>query len=80
MDSGRTFSYPVTSRFTLVLDERLHPRTELRVACTPDAVLGPISNIPAVPAPRYAVRYEGLRPGTCTITDREWVVTIQISG
>jgi hypothetical protein len=80
LDAQSTISYPVTSRFMLVLDEQAHPRAELRVACTPDGVLGPISNVPPVAAPRYAVRYEGLLPGTCTVTDRDFVVTVRITG
>jgi len=62
----------------LLLDESRYPRTELRVTCTSDDVLGPISNVPPEAGPRYAVRYEALKPGACTVTDRAFVVTVEI--
>jgi hypothetical protein len=78
-DSGRTFAYPLTSRFGIVLDGQTYPRADLQVTCDHAQVLGPISNIPSVSLPDYAVRYEGVNPGTCSITDRAFSVTILIT-
>ncbi|MGE5541123.1 MAG: hypothetical protein ACM3TU_02470 [Bacillota bacterium] len=75
-DSGKTFTYTVTSRFTLILDETKHPQQEL--SCVPAGILGSISNIPAVSPPSYAARFEGVAPGTCTFSDRDFTATITI--
>ena len=64
----------------VLLDESMYPRSELRLSCTSDDVLGPISNVPPIAGPRYALRYEALMPGTCTVTDRAFVVTVQVIG
>lgn len=77
-DSGKTFVYTLTSRFSIVLDSRTYPRADLSVTCDRPQVIGPISNIPAIAPPDYVVRYTGVNPGTCTIRDRAFSVTIQI--
>lgn len=78
-DRGQTFTYPLTSRFGIVLDGQKYPRADLQVSCDQNMVLGPISNLPSVSPPDYAVRYEGVNPGTCTISDRDFSVTIVIT-
>ena len=76
-DSGKAYSYPITSRFTVELDAAAYPKTEL--SCTPSGVIGSISNIPAVAPPLYAARFEALAPGTCTLTDRDFLVRISVT-
>jgi len=75
-DKGKTFTYTVTTRFTVILDPSRYPRSEL--TASPDSILGDISNVPAVPRPFYAVRFETVRPGTCILQDRDFRVTIRI--
>ena len=75
-DSGRTFVYSVTTRFTLVLDSARYPRAELRVE--PDSIVGSVSSEPAVAPPFYAARYEAVRAGTCRLLDRDFQVTIHV--
>ncbi len=74
--TGSAFVYRLTSRFTVILDGDLYPKAEL--SCTPEGILGAISNIPAVQAPLYAVRYDGIAPGTCTLRDRDFFAQITI--
>ena len=77
-DSGKTFTYSVTSRFSIILDKNKYPKDNFRVSCDGDTVIGSISNIPSVAPPLYAVRYEGVAPGKCVIANGSFLVTIVI--
>lgn len=77
-DSGGAFTYRLTSRFTLLLDSTKHPVSMLSVICAPEQSIGNISTIPAVDPPLYAVRFEGVLPGACTVSDGDFRVTIKI--
>jgi hypothetical protein len=75
-DNGKTFTYAVTSRFSVILDGNKHPPDDFTVA--PSGVIGYISNVPSVDPPLQAVRYEGVIPGTCTIRNGDFAVTVRI--
>jgi ABC-type Fe3+-hydroxamate transport system substrate-binding protein len=77
-DSGRTVTLYVTSRMTILLNEQQYPRAQLLVSCSPQGVLGTISNVPFEPPPVYAVRYEAVRPGACTIKDSTFLLTVRV--
>ncbi len=79
-DSGRTFTYGITTRFGLILDQTKYPRESLQVVCAPPITLGSISNIPSVSPPLYAVRYVGVTPGKCTLADNDFKVYVQVLG
>lgn len=74
-DSGRTFTYGVTSRFSIVLDGTTDPHEHL--TCVPEGVVGVVSNI-SFESPLYAARFEGLVPGTCTLQNDHFAATIII--
>lgn len=76
-DNGKTFSYGITSRFTVILDESKYPKKNL--ACSPDGIVGSISNIPSVKPPLYAARFEAVTAGTCLLKDGDFSVTILIT-
>jgi hypothetical protein len=75
-DSGKTFIYSPTMRFTVFFNERLNPEANLR--CSPDGVIGRISNTPPAAPPLYAATFEGVAPGTCTLLDDVFSATIII--
>ncbi len=75
-DTGGTFQYSVTSRFDVILDSTIYQPGG--VTCSPQGILGPISNIPSVAAPLFAQRFEALAPGTCTLSDGNFSATIQV--
>lgn len=77
-DSGKTVTYTVTSRFTIILNTQRYPKGNLQVSCHPGGTLGAISNLPAVAPPLYAVRYEGVQPGLCTIKNGTFLLTVHI--
>jgi hypothetical protein len=75
-DNGKTFTYTVTSRFSVILDGKKYPPADHSVA--PTDIIGYISNVPSVDPPLQAVRYEGVNPGTCTIRNGDFAVTVII--
>ena len=77
-DSGRTVTYTVTSRFEITLNQQKYPKDNLRVSCSRAGTLGAISNLPAETPPLYAVRYEGVQAGSCTIQNGTFLLTVKI--
>lgn len=73
-DTGKTFTYSETSRFTVFLDSNKYPKSEL--VCNPQGIIGEISNIPPAVLPLYATRFETISPGQCTLSDRDFSVNI----
>ncbi len=56
-DTGRSYDIWITSRIEIVLEASVYPKANLQIACTPDIVIGQVSNIPPVPAGFYVVRF-----------------------
>jgi hypothetical protein len=74
-DNGKSYTYPVTSRFDVILDGTQYPRP----VCVPTGILGPISNIPATEAPMVATSFEAVVPGSCTLVAGNWQVVIMVT-
>ena len=77
-DSGKSFDFWLTSRFSVVLKKSEYPDVNLELQCVPEIALGQISNIEPVPPDYYVVRYEGVRLGQCVIQNGQFEVTINI--
>ncbi len=77
-DSGRTVTYPITSRFGIILNGQKYPKNKIQLSCLPSGTLGSVSNIPYVAPPLYAVRYEGVRPGVCVVKNGTFHLTVII--
>lgn len=77
-DSGKTATYVVTSRFGIILNQQKYPKKQVQVSCTPAGTLGSISNLPSVAPPLYAVRYQGVQPGICTIRNGPFFLRVKI--
>jgi hypothetical protein len=77
-DSGKTFDFVLTSRFSIVLKEADFPAANLELNCFPQDVLGKISNVESVPPDYYVVRFEGTEIGQCNIQNGPFEVTIEI--
>jgi|GEM_PF-2887969 len=78
-DSGRTIDFVLTSRFSIVLKEADFPVANLKLNCVPDIVLGRIYNVEGVPPDYYAILYEGIDGGQCTIRNGSFDGTINIT-
>jgi hypothetical protein len=77
-DSGKTYDFWLTSRFSLVLKESDFPEANLTLKCNPEIVLGRISNVEPVPPEYYVIRFEGSGIGRCTTENGQFEVTINI--
>jgi hypothetical protein len=75
-DIGTTFSYSVTTRFSVILDGTTHPAADTRAI--PSKLLGKVSNLPEVTPPLEVVRFEALAPGTCTINNGDFSVIVVV--
>ena len=75
--NGQTYSYPVSTRFTLFLDERRNPGHTLTI--DPEGIVGRVASVPSVDPPLYAVRFEAARPGRATIRSRGFLVTVVVT-
>ena len=75
-DSGKTFTYTITSRFSVFLDEAHYPLAALR--CSPDGIVGSISNIGVPPQGLWVARFEAVAPGSCVLRDKDFAVTIVV--
>jgi hypothetical protein len=75
-NSGERLSYTVTTRFGVSLDPQANPPERLR--CTPEGVIGAISNVPPSGSSLYIARFEAVQPGTCTLTDDNFSAVISV--
>jgi hypothetical protein len=75
-DSGKTFPFGVTVRFSVFLDDARYPVSALR--CSPEGVIGIVSNGSLRGPDLYPISFEGLQPGTCQLTDGDFSVRIVI--
>jgi len=76
-DNGQTFTYPVSTRFTVTLDERKYPGHTLVI--DPEGIVGRVASVPSVDPPLYAVRFEAARPGRATIRSRGFLITVVVT-
>lgn len=76
IDSGRIFTYTLTERFSVILDSNKYPRENFKYE--PPGIVGAVSNIYPVPDPLYMMRYETVKPGTGTIRNGKFAVTINV--
>lgn len=75
-DRGKTFSYHITDRFTVFLDDTQYPVQDL--LCTPDGIIGYISNGSLGGLSHYPIMFEALAEGTCRLEDHDFQVEIQV--
>jgi len=74
--SGSAYTYPLTSRFFVVLDSTQYSPDQL--SCAPAGILGGISDQPPVIAPLFADTFEGVATGTCMLRDGDFFAQITI--
>jgi hypothetical protein len=72
-DSGKTFTYRITSRFSVFIDA-----TNPILTCLPSGIIGTISNLPSSIPRETSFWFEGLKAGTCTLGSGDFKATIII--
>jgi hypothetical protein len=73
-DKGKTFTYTLTTRFMMFLDDDLYPVKEL--ICEPKPVIGFVSNGFLRGPGHYPVMYGASIVGECTLSVRDFWVKI----
>ncbi|HET8575409.1 MAG TPA: hypothetical protein VFM02_04565 [Candidatus Paceibacterota bacterium] len=73
-NNGETFTFTLTSRFSVVLPKDEYSASNL--SCTPDGIIGGISNIPAVSPAFWVKRFAGVQPGSCILKNGDFQVKI----
>jgi hypothetical protein len=63
----------------LILDKTVYPSGSLELKCTPDGVLGRVTNIPALPEPYYVTHLEGVAQGECEIRNGTFEVHVKVT-
>ena len=74
-DNGKTFTYTITSRFGIFLDDELYPTKNF--TCEPEWVISWVSNY-ALRGRLYPIGYEAVIPGTCLLKNGDFSVTIEV--
>jgi hypothetical protein len=75
-DNGRTFSYRLTDRFSVFLDDTKYPVNDL--TCTPDGTIGYVSNGSLGGLNHYPIMFEAVAAGTCRLVDHDFHVEIVV--
>ncbi len=73
-DNNKTFTYTLTSRFTVELSDAQHPLSQLK--CEPKPIFGYISNGSSGDPSKYPIRYEITETGRCQLQNGDFHVTI----
>ncbi len=77
-DSGETFSFPLATAFTVRLPREGHDPEALR--CEPAGIVKETPYTIRTKLQLFAVRFETVAAGTCTFTDGDFSVHIQVEG
>ncbi len=75
-DNGKVITFPVGVHFSVLLDEEHYPKTGLK--CAPGGVVAHASDMPVAALPLYAVRFDTISPGTCTLSNKDFSATIVV--
>ena len=76
-DSGKVFTFPKSTKFTIILDGRKYPADH--IVTEPEGILGRVAEAPSVEPPYYAVRFEAVRPGTAVVRVGAFGITVQVT-
>ncbi len=75
-DNGETFTYHLTDRFSVFLDDTKYPVKDL--ACIPTGIIGYVSNGSLGGPGHYPVMFEAVAEGTCRLEDHDFDVDIVV--
>jgi hypothetical protein len=75
--NGEDLTYPLDTRFTVILSDSSEPRKELR--CTPVGILQPLATGAPEIYPRYTAQFRAIARGTCVLKSGDFSVTITVS-
>lgn len=73
-DTGKTFTYRVTERFMVFLDDNTYPLSDLH--CDPEGIIGFVSNGSVNGPDNYPIMFEAVQPGECRLQNNDFRVHI----
>ena len=76
-DNGKTFTYHITDRFSVFLDDTKYPVKDL--TCMPAGIIGYVSNGSLRGPNNYPIMFEAVAEGQCVLKDGDFSVTIVIA-
>jgi hypothetical protein len=75
-DNGRTYTYYLSNRFFVFLDDEKYPVDSL--VCDPKGIIGYISSGSFRGPDLYPIYFEAVDIGSCTLKDHDFVVKIVV--
>ncbi len=75
-DNRETFTYRLTDRFSVFLDDTKYPVKDL--ACIPTGIIGYVSNGSLRGPGRYPIMFEAVAEGTCRLEDHDFQANIVV--
>jgi hypothetical protein len=75
-DNGRTYTYYVSNRFFVFLDDEKYPVDSL--VCDPEGILLYVSNGSFRGPDFYPIYFEAVKVGGCTLKDHDFAVKIVV--
>ncbi|GHO85057.1 hypothetical protein [Dictyobacter formicarum] len=78
-ESGKTLTVAVTSRLWLAFNQQEYPRQQIQISCQPSQAINnhSLQNAGLQP-PFYLVGYQAVEPGTCTIKNGKFHLTVKV--
>ena len=75
-DNGKAFSYHLTDRFTVFLDDTRYPVKDL--TCAPEGIISYVSNGSLGGPGHYPIMFEAVTAGQCRLVDHDFHVDISV--
>jgi hypothetical protein len=75
--NGKSFSFRLTMRFIVFLDDKEYPVKDIR--CTPEGIIGYVSNGSVRGPDNYPIMYEAVGVGTCTLRNKDFQAHVTVT-
>jgi hypothetical protein len=78
--NGKTLTVVVTSRVWLAFYQPQYPKQNIQISCQPTQAIDNHSlENASLPPPYYLVGYQAVEPGTCTIKNGKFILTVKVT-
>jgi len=78
--NGKTLTVVVTSRVWLAFYQPQYPKQNIQISCQPSRAIDNHSlENASLPPPYYLVGYQAVEPGTCTIKNGKFILTVKVT-
>jgi hypothetical protein len=78
--NGKTITVTVTTRVWLAFYQPRYPKQNIQISCQPSQAIDNHSlENASLPPPYYLVGYQAVEPGTCTIKNGNYILTVKVT-